>query len=71
MKSKTAQFFGEASYSIYLFHALVIWAIDWYSPEKSILHVGLAIILSMLIGAIAYKFIEQPLLKLMISALKE
>jgi len=72
MKSKTAQFFGEASYSIYLFHALVIWAIDWYSPaDKSILHVGLAIILSMLIGAIAYKFIEQPLLKLMIGALKK
>lgn len=71
MRSKAAQFFGEASYSIYLFHALIIWAIDWIFPtDKSVLHVILAILLSMLTGAIAYKTIEQPLLKSIMGTLK-
>lgn len=71
MKSKIVQFFGEASYSTYLFHALVIWAIDWYTPnEKSVLHFALGIVLSMLVGAIAFKALEQPLLKLMMRPLR-
>ena len=71
MKSRAVQFFGEASYSIYLFHALAIWVIDWTFPtQKSPIHLISAILLSVIIGSAAYKTIEQPLLKIMLTLLK-
>jgi exopolysaccharide production protein ExoZ len=65
IRSQIVQFLGEASYSIYLFHAIAIWIIDWSFPnEHSYLIVAMAIILSLSVGSAAYQVIERPLLKL-------
>ena len=66
IKHRATQFLGESSYSIYLFHAIAIWIISWvwpYKPGPEM--VVAAVLLSLLIGAIAFTLLERPLLKLM------
>jgi exopolysaccharide production protein ExoZ len=61
------QLIGEASYSIYLFHALAIWLTTWIwrdTPQAGT--VLFAIALSVAVGVAAYLLLEKPLLNLML-----
>ncbi|WP_414489702.1 acyltransferase family protein [Stenotrophomonas maltophilia] len=61
------QLIGEASYSIYLFHALAIWLTTWIwrgTPQAGA--VLFAIALSVVMGVAAHYTLEKPLLNLML-----
>ena len=62
---KTLQLIGNASYSIYLIHTLVITAI--YKTLINLINIDslgfIALIFSLVIGITFWKFIESPLLK--------
>lgn len=52
---------GEASYSIYLFHLLVVFSVrGWYAP----MGVATAIIGALLLGRLSYRYLELPLYQL-------
>jgi len=66
IKGRVVQFLGESSYSIYLFHAIAIWVVSWIWPGQPGPEMVLAaVLLSLLIGVIAFKYLESPLLRLM------
>ena len=66
IKLRIIQFFGKSSYSIYLFHALAIWMVDWIWPfQPGGAKVISAVILSLVTGSFVFKFIEEPLLEIM------
>lgn len=60
MRSKTLSFLGKWSYSIYLFHFMIFIKISNDHPG-SFLFSGLAFLLSILVGALAYNLFELPL----------
>ncbi|MBJ2140799.1 acyltransferase family protein [Delftia acidovorans] len=64
-KRNFVKIFGDASYSLYLVHPLVIWGIEWYVlPEhRGILQVAIAIAISIFISIIFYKLVEKPLMR--------
>lgn len=66
VKNKISQLLGEASYSIYVFHIIVIWAIDWSAPDsRSPILIAVATSASIVVGIVAHKTIERPMLKSM------
>ena len=66
--NKVCQLIGSASYSIYLFHALAIWAVDWFWPAtRGVSAVLFAIALSVVSGVAAHFLMEKPLLRLMLA----
>ncbi|WP_353100010.1 acyltransferase family protein [Stenotrophomonas lactitubi] len=68
---RLTQLIGEASYSIYLFHALAIWLTTWiWIGTPQIGAVLFAVVLSVVTGVAAYLFIEKPLLNLMLGRRK-
>ncbi|MEG1680747.1 MAG: hypothetical protein RR326_11680, partial [Stenotrophomonas sp.] len=69
--NRFTQLIGEASYSIYLFHALAIWLTTWiWRSTPQVGAVLFAVALSVAAGVIAYLFIEKPLLNLMLGRRK-
>lgn len=69
--NRIIQLFGEASYSIYLFHALAIWLTTWiWRGTPQVGAVLFAVALSVVAGVIAYLFVEKPLLNLMLGRRK-
>lgn len=69
--NRFTQLVGEASYSIYLFHALAIWLTTWiWRGTPQIGAVIFAVALSIAAGVVAYLFIEKPLLNLMLGRKK-
>jgi exopolysaccharide production protein ExoZ len=69
--NRLTQLIGEASYSIYLFHALAIWLTTWiWRGTPQIGGVLFAVALSVAAGVVAYLFIEKPLLNLMLGRMK-
>ncbi|WP_197561390.1 acyltransferase family protein [Stenotrophomonas maltophilia] len=66
--NRICQLIGSASYSIYLFHALAIWLVDWFwHTPRGVSAVLFAIALSVVWGVVAHFLMEKPLLRLMLS----
>lgn len=58
--NKIAQFLGNTSYSIYLWHWPLVFYLNYFELSQGVLFVILAILLSVLLGWLSYKFIETP-----------
>ncbi|WP_180115782.1 acyltransferase family protein [Acinetobacter sp. YH12140] len=58
--NKAAQFLGNTSYSIYLWHWPIVFYLAYFEKSSSIFFSCCAIILSVVLGWISYKFIENP-----------
>lgn len=64
IKNKVGLEIGASSYSMYLFHPFVIWAIEWqYGNKPGIIYALSAIIISVVLSWVVYKLIEAPLNK--------
>ncbi|WP_409295922.1 acyltransferase family protein [Peribacillus sp. SCS-26] len=66
LTSRICTFFGEISYSLYLWHAIVLLTIinGWYGEVRLGYLLLIAGILSILVATVSYKFIEEPSIKL-------
>lgn len=58
--NKIAQFLGNTSYSIYLWHWPLVFYLNYLEISQEIPFVVLAILLSILLGWLSYRFIETP-----------
>lgn len=58
--NKIAQFLGNTSYSIYLWHWPIVFYLAYLEKSNSSLFIFLSIILSILLGWLSYRFIENP-----------
>lgn len=64
LKTKIISFFGKISYSLYLYHLIFLIFFIRYNSGLSIsLTVLLTFIVSLIVAAISYKFIEKPSIK--------
>lgn len=66
LSSHSMRVLGRISYSIYLFHGIVLWSLQRFQAEDPIKHwcfVGAAGLLTILVSMISYQFIEFPFLK--------
>jgi peptidoglycan/LPS O-acetylase OafA/YrhL len=54
-------FWGEASYSLYILHALVMWQVQAWLPARPWLREGTAIMTMLLASAICHRFVELPM----------
>lgn len=55
---------GAASYSMYLFHPFIIWAIEWrYGNEPGVIFALSAILISVALSWVIYRLVEAPLNK--------
>ncbi len=69
--SSWMEFIGDASYSIYLSHVLVLsllgriwWATQWNGPVQSRLSLALMVVVVIACGLLSYVLVERPLLAL-------
>lgn len=61
LKSKILGYFGKISYSLYLWHFLIIFHIkDIFGYENETINIFLSIIISILLSDLSYRFIESP-----------
>ena len=58
--NKIAQFLGNTSYSIYLWHWPLVFYLAYLEKSENIIFVIGAIIFSVILGWLSYKFIENP-----------
>lgn len=58
--NKIAQFLGNTSYSIYLWHWPLVFYLAYLEKSNNTVFISGAIILSVVLGWISYKFIENP-----------
>lgn len=59
-KNKAAQFLGDTSYSIYLWHWPIVFYLAYFEKQDNNFIVATAILLSVLFGWLSFKFIENP-----------
>ncbi|NKG35997.1 acyltransferase family protein [Acinetobacter junii] len=59
-KNRIVQFIGNSSYSIYLWHWPIVFYLAYIEKSQDNLFIFGAIILSILLGWLSYKFIEIP-----------
>lgn len=59
-KNSVAQWLGERSYSLYLWHWPLVVALYFSSLNESVPWIGAAMVLSLLLAHLSYKFIENP-----------
>jgi peptidoglycan/LPS O-acetylase OafA/YrhL len=58
-------YLGAISYGLYIFHNAFIWLADLYLPTSSVLiKIPLVFMLTLLVSAASYRWLEQPCLKL-------
>ena len=71
-KNQFIQSIGDASYSIYLIHPFIIWAFERNASEsKGFVILALAIVLSIALGILCYRWIEKPLLNITLRAISK
>lgn len=58
--NKVAQFLGNTSYSIYLWHWPLVFYLNYLEKSNNTLWIIGAIILSVILGWLSYKYIENP-----------
>lgn len=58
--NKVAQFLGNTSYSIYLWHWPLVFYLSYLEKSNNVLWIIGAILLSVLLGWVSYKYIENP-----------
>lgn len=58
--NKIAQFLGNTSYSIYLWHWPIVFYLGYFEKQNNALWIVFAIGLSILLGWLSYRFIETP-----------
>lgn len=58
--NKVAQFLGNTSYSIYLWHWPLVFYLNYLEKSNNALWIIGAIILSVILGWLSYKYIENP-----------
>ena len=65
LKRPIVKFFGDVSYSLYLYHAIVLLAFvhAFYGALPMIVILALAGLTSMLIAWLSYEFVERPAIK--------
>ena len=66
LSSHSMKVLGRISYSIYLFHGIVLWLLQRFQAEDPIKHwcfVGGAGLITILFSMLSYQFIEFPFLK--------
>ena len=68
---KPLDYLGKISYSTYLYHWPVIVLIKWTVGLGSLINYSLAIVLSLSLGSLSYKYIETPFRKLTNKSLKD
>ena len=59
-KNKVIQFIGTTSYSIYLWHWPIVFYLSYIEKSKDPIYIIIAILLSIFIGWLSFKFIEVP-----------
>lgn len=59
-KNTIAQFLGNTSYSIYLWHWPIVFYLAYFEKSDNYIFIILAISLSVFLGWISYKYIENP-----------
>ncbi|MFV5369498.1 acyltransferase family protein [Acinetobacter junii] len=59
-KNKVAQFLGNTSYSIYLWHWPIVFYLSYIEKSKDLIYIIIGIILSIFLGWLSFKFIETP-----------
>ncbi len=63
LTSKSALFLGKISYSIYLFHGLILWVTRAYGgkdPAHHWIYTGFVGLLTLVIAALIYRYVEYP-----------
>lgn len=58
--NKTAQFLGDTSYSIYLWHWPIVFYLAYFEKQDNIIFIAAAILLSVILGWLSFKLIENP-----------
>lgn len=53
---------GDASYSIYLSHAMTVAALQRFVPKDHLVLVGIVSAIAIAVGVFAFRFVEKPLL---------
>jgi len=58
--NKIAQFLGNTSYSVYLWHWPIVFYLGYFEQQNNTMWITLSIGLSILLGWLSYRFIETP-----------
>lgn len=64
-KNSIFQWFGNNSYSIYLWHWPIVFLLHYFYKSESYLFIILGIILSIFMGWLSYTFVENPTRKIL------
>jgi peptidoglycan/LPS O-acetylase OafA/YrhL len=64
LSSKAMVFIGKLSYSIYLFHFVVIKLLEYFLIPNTVIYIIVNIILSVAFSLISYFYLEVPIMKL-------
>lgn len=59
--TKIAQWLGNTSYSLYLWHWPFVVALHYAGLEKNLLAIGIALLLTLLLGYASYRWVENPI----------
>ena len=60
-RTRPAQWLGECSYSIYLWHWPLVVALAYLQLENSPVAIIVALALTLVLGGLSYRFVEQPM----------
>lgn len=64
LKAKPLLYLGHISFSLYLFHTIVMLGVAHYFAAPPLLSIALTLVLILPVSALAYRFIEKPTIRI-------